>query len=78
MGVIFFIESFLSQKPNVFVHGLKSAVLLYAVLYGVKVVCFSKIYRKLNENDSRIYSIENFFRDKKEFNNLSFAEPNIH
>jgi len=73
----FFIEGFLSQRPNVFIYGLKSAVLLYAVMYGVRVICFSKTYRKLNENDSRIYSIENFFRDKKEFVNLSFSEPNL-
>lgn len=71
----FFIEGYLRYQPTINIYGLKSASLLYGLLFGAKVYCFSNIYEKHNINDEKIHLIKSCAKVNALSNNINFIEP---
>ncbi|MBM77804.1 MAG: hypothetical protein CL846_04925 [Crocinitomicaceae bacterium] len=68
----FFIEGYLKYQPNINLYGLKSASLVYGILFGAKVHCFSNYYKKNKIKDEKIYLIEKFVQTNKLSDNIIF------
>ena len=68
----FFIEGYLKHYPEINIYGLKSASLLYGLLLGAKVYCFSNIYEKYNINDEKVHIIKNCAKANAFPNKINF------
>lgn len=68
----FFIEGYLKYQPKINLYGLKSASLVYGILLGAKVHCFSNFYKKNEVTDEKIYLLEKFVKTNKISENIIF------